>query len=70
MASDIRVIFIFFYLFIYFFCLLRASPVAYGSSGAKDPIGAVAAGVHHSHSNATSEPYLRPMLQLAAMPDP
>ena len=33
-------------------------------------IGAVAAGLLHSHSNAGSEPHLRPMLQLEAMPDP
>ena len=43
-------------------CLLcfRATRVAYGSSQARGPVGAVAAGLHHSHShnNARSEPCL------------
>ena len=39
-----------------FVCLLfRTAPVAYGVSWARDRIGAVAAGLHHSHSNARSE---------------
>ena len=29
------------------FCLFRATPVAYGGSQARGPIGAVAAGLHH-----------------------
>ena len=33
-------------------------------------IGATAAGLFHSHSNAGSEPGLRPAPQLTAMPDP
>ena len=37
-----------------FFFLFRAAPAAYGSSGARGRIGAVAAGLHHSHSNARS----------------
>jgi len=47
-----------FYLFIYLFiyCLFRATPVAYGGSQARGLIGAVAAGLCHSHSNAGSEP--------------
>ena len=36
------------YLFIYLF---RATPEAFGCSQAKGQIGAVAAGLHHSHSN-------------------
>ena len=60
--------FILFYLF--YFCLFRATPVAHGSSQARSQIGAVAAGLHHSHSNARSEPCLRPTLQLMATPDP
>ena len=58
-------------LFIYFvFCLFRAAPAAYGGSQAKGPIGAVAAGLHHSHSHIRSEPRLRPTPQLTATPDP
>ena len=33
-------------------------------------IGATAAGLCYSHSNAASEPLLRPTPQLTAMPDP
>ena len=40
------------------FCLFRAVPEAYGSSQARGRIRAVAAGLHHSHSNARSEPCL------------
>ena len=36
----------------------------------RGPIGAVVAGLHHSHSNARSKPHLRPTPQLMAMPDP
>ena len=43
------------------FCLLRAAPAAYGGL-----IGAVAAGLHESHSNARSQPLLRPTPQFAA----
>ena len=32
--------------------------------------GAAAASLHHSHSNAGLEPYLQPILQLAATLDP
>ena len=49
--------------------LFRAVPAAYGGSQARRPIGAVAASLHHSHSNAGSEPHLRPTPQLRAMPD-
>ena len=41
-------------LFFFFFCLFRAAPKAY-SSQVRGQIGAVAAGLHHSHSNARSE---------------
>ena len=49
-------------LFIFFFFSLffRAAPVACGSSQARSRIGAVAAGLRHSHSNARSELHLRP----------
>ena len=52
-----------------FFLLFRALPVAYGSSQARGRIGAVAVSLHHSHSNARSEPRLQPTPQLTAMPD-
>ena len=37
------------------FLLFRAVPVAYGSSQARDQIGAASAGLCHSHNNAGSE---------------
>ena len=41
--------------FFFFFHLFRATPAAHGSSQARDQIRAVAAGLHHSHSNTRSE---------------
>ena len=41
-----------FFIFIYF--LFRATLAAYGSSQARAQIGAAAASLHHSHSNAGS----------------
>ena len=60
------------YLFIFFwlFSFSRAAPAAYGGSQASGLIGAVAAGLSQSHSNAGSEPCLQPTSQLTAMPDP
>ena len=49
-------------------CLFRAPPMAYGGSQARGLIGAVAAGLHHSHIR--SESCLRPTPRLTAMPDP
>ena len=43
---------------------------ALGGSQARGPVGATAAGLHHSHNSAGSETCLRPTLQLTAMPDP
>ena len=48
-----------FYLFIYSFCL-----TVYGVSQARGWIGAVAAGLRHSHSNTSPEPCLQPTPQL------
>ena len=45
---------------IIFFFYFRAIPVAHGSSQAKGRIEAVAAGLHHGHSNARSELCLQP----------
>ena len=53
-----------------FFCLFMAGLVAYGGSQARDLIGAVAASLRHSHSNARSKPSLQPTPQLMATPDP
>ena len=58
-----------FYLFIYLL-LFRAAPTAHGGSLARGQIGAVAAGLRHSHSNAGSKPHLRSTPQLTAMLDP
>ena len=38
------------------FCLFRATPAAYGSSQARGRIRAIAASLHHSHSNSRSKP--------------
>ena len=48
------------------FAISRATPVAYGGSQARGLIGAVAAGLHQSHSNVGSEPHLQPTPQLMA----
>ena len=52
------------------FCLFRATPAAYGGSQARGLIGAVASGLHQSHSNAGSVLRLRPTPQLTATLDP
>ena len=64
--------FVFIYLFIYFclFAISWAAPTAYGGSQARGQSGAVAAGLHHSHSNTRSELHLQPTAQLTATPDP
>ena len=55
----------------FFFLLFRTAPVvAYGSSQTRGPIGATAANLYHSHSNARSEPHLQPTPQLMATLDP
>ena len=73
-------IIVFFFLF-FVFCLFVvvvvvivaiswAAPAAYGDSQARGRIGAVATGLHQSHSNAGSEPRLQPTPQVTATPDP
>ena len=67
-----RILFIL-YIYLFIFCLFafsRATPVAYGGSQARGQIGAVADGLHHSHSHVGSEPRLGPTPQLTATPDP
>ena len=56
--------------FFFFFYLSRATPAAYGSSQTRGPIRALAASLHHSHSNAGSELHLWPTPPFMAMPDP
>ena len=53
-----------------YFCFSRASFKAYRNSQARGQLGAVAASLCHSHSNAESEPHLQPTPQLTAVPDP
>ena len=50
----------------FFFGLFRAAPMAYGGSQAWSQIRAVAASLHHSHSNARSELCRQPSPQLMA----
>ena len=51
------------------FCFLWLHPAAYRSSQARGQIGAAAAGLHHSHGNARSEPHLQCSPQPATMQD-
>ena len=51
---------LFYFILSFFFFFLRVVPTAYGGSQAMGLIGAVAAGLHHSHSNTGSELSLRP----------
>ena len=60
----------FWFLVLFYFCLFRFTPGAYGGSQARDQIGAVDAGLPHSHSSTGSEPRLPPIPQLTAVPDP
>ena len=60
----------FFFFFFGLFAFPRAASAAYGGSQARSLSRAVAAGLHQSHSNASSEPRLRPTPQLTATPDP
>ena len=60
----------FIHLFIYLFSLFRATLATYGGSQARSRIGAVAVALHHSHSNAGSEPRVQATPQLTGTPDP
>ena len=68
-SEDQRVSSIFLFFFP-FFGLFWAAPAAHGGSQARVRIGAIAAGLHHTHSNIGSEPHLRPTPQLTATLDP
>ena len=67
---DVSVLIVKIFFCFLFFVFSRAAPVAYGGSQARGLIGAVAAELHHSHSNARSELCLRPTPQLTTTPDP
>ena len=69
--GTFSILFFFFFFFFFFglFAISQASPAAYGGFQARGPIGAAAASLRQSHSNAGSEPSLRPTPQLSAMPD-
>lgn len=45
--------------FFFIFCLFMDMSEAYGGSWARGQIGAVAAGLCHSHGNTESEPHLQ-----------
>ena len=62
-------IFSFLFLIFLYFLLFREASMAYGSSQARGGIGAIAAGLYHSH-NSGSEPHLWPTPQLTATPGP
>ena len=59
-----------FFCFFGLFAFSRPVFAAHEGSQTRDPIGAVAAGLHHSHSNDRSEPHLPSTPQLTATPDP
>ena len=54
---------------IYIFFFLGSHP-QHMKVPSRGQIGAVANGLGHSHSNAGSEPHLKPRPQLMAKPDP
>ena len=54
----------------FFFGLFRATPMVYGDTQARGQNRAVAARLHHSQSNARSEPRLQLTPQLTATQDP
>jgi len=54
--------------FFFFFFLYRASPAAYGSSQARDQIGASVSSLCHNHSITGSKPSLQSTPQLTSMP--
>ena len=57
-------------IFLFFFCILGPQLRYTEVSQARGRIGAAAASLHHSHSNARSKHHLGPRPQLMAMLDP
>ena len=68
-SPFLLLIFVFLLFFFLVFCLFRATPTACGDSQARGPVGPVAAGLHHSHSNVGSKPRLQLTPQPTATPD-
>ena len=68
--QNFRLTNLFFFFFFFFFGLFRSETAAYVGSQTRGTIGATAAGLYHSHSNAGSRLHLRSTPQLMAMPDP
>ena len=65
-----EVVFFFFVFFVVVVVAISwAAPAAHGDPQARGRIGAVATSLRQSHSNAGSEPRLRPTPQLTATPD-
>ena len=54
----------------FFFCLFRATPMAYGGFQTWGQNRAAAANLCHSHSNTGPKPHLQPTSQFMAMLDP
>jgi len=54
----------------FIFSFLRLHPGRVKVPGVRGQIRAAAPGLGHSHNTTRSELHLRPMLQLAVMPDP
>ena len=50
--------------------IIKVALAAYECSQARGQIGAVAARLHHSHSDMGSESHLPPTPYITAMPDP
>ena len=67
--SFFTILYYYFLFYLFYFLLFRATPAAYGGSQARGWIGATAACLHHSHSNAGSELRLWPT-HLTASLDP
>ena len=63
-------IYIYTFLFIFMYLFFRDAPMVYEGSQARGPIRAVAASLHHSHSNAGSKPHLQCTPRLTETPDP
>ena len=59
LAKGVAIKFMYLFTYLLICHLFRASPTAYGISQARGRLGAVAAGLHHSHSSVGSKPHLR-----------
>ena len=58
------------FVFVLFCFYFRVATVAYGSSQARDQMGAIVPGLRHSHSNVESEPRVLPTPECMEMSDP